>query len=221
MRYITHKVDSIYFANLYREMRLNFYKEKPLWLIHETTSEDYSEEFKVGMDSITEFHKKFYDKYREGWGEMESWYNDIFIKWVIAPLIDEDFLYQKFPNIRFHLPNNVAVGKTHKDSDFGHPKFEINFIIPLTESDDTASIWVESEPDKGDFEPMIMRVGELIQFNGNELTHGNKLNLTGKTRVSLDFRVLPISKYNPNNTNTSLTKKTKFIEGEYYKLFKK
>ena len=33
---------------------------------------------------------------------------------------------------------------------------------------------------------------EFIVFNGNKCIHGNKLNDTGKTRVSLDFRIIPI-----------------------------
>ena len=66
-------------------------------------------------------------------------------------MLSEDFLYQKFPTFRVHLPNNIAVGKFHKDADFGHPKGEINFIIPLTDSYGSASVWVESEENKADF----------------------------------------------------------------------
>lgn len=176
--------------------------------------------FQVGNDSKTSFHDLFYSKYRSGWEEMEKVYND-FIEDEIAASVREDFLVQKFPTFRVHLNSNVAVGAFHKDADFNHPKGEINFVIPLTNSNDTASIWVESEPDKGDFEPMIMKVGEYIQFNGNELTHGNKVNDTGLTRVSMDFRILPLSMYHPEQNSESVTRKTKFVEGEYYKLFKK
>lgn len=181
-------------------------------------SEKHDELFQVGSDSKTSFHNLFYDKYRSGWEEMETLYAN-FIKGVIAPTVHEDFLYQKFPTFRVHLKNNVAVGAFHNDAEFNHPKGEINFIIPLTNSKDTASIWIESEPDKKDFEAVEMKVGELVKFNGNELTHGNKKNETEHTRVSMDFRILPISKYDENNSKESVTRNTKFIEGEYYKKF--
>lgn len=181
-------------------------------------TEEKKEVFKVGDDSKTWAHNAVYSMYRRGWNEMEFLYYK-FISEIIAPMFDEDFLYQAFPTFRFHLNSNVAVGAFHKDSEFGHPKGEVNFIVPLTDSDGTASVWVESEPDKKDFSPMELRVGNLIKFNGNILTHGNKINETEHTRASLDFRVLPISFYDENNDGVSMTKATKFIEGQYYKKF--
>ena len=34
----------------------------------------------------------------------------------------------------------------------------------------------------------------------------------------MDFRILPLDKYNENKANLSVTSKKKFIIGEYYKL---
>lgn len=181
-------------------------------------NEVHGELFKVGNDSKTSYHEKFYNKYREGWGEMQSLY-DLFIEEIISKTMNEDFLYQKFPTIRVHLKKNIAVGAFHNDSEFNHPESEINFIIPLTSSDGTASVWVESEEGKKDFSPMVLRVGEVIMFNGNKLTHGNKVNETDRTRVSMDFRILALSKYNANNESGSMTMNIKFKEGEYYNRF--
>lgn len=188
--------------------------------IHESLFEQYKEQFQVGKDSSTVFHTKFYDRYREGWSEMQRLY-DTFISEVIAPNYDEDILYQAFPTFRVHLTGNVAVGAFHNDAEFNHPQGEVNYIIPLTNSDGTASCWLESEPGKRDFEPIKMVIGELISFNGNELTHGNKKNETEKTRVSMDFRILPISKYDESNSGESVTRSTKFKEGAYYKRLNK
>ena len=44
----------------------------------------------------------------------------------------------------------------------------------------------------------ISEYGQYCMFNGNKCTHGNKPNKTSLTRVSFDFRVIPISKYNPD-----------------------
>lgn len=187
--------------------------------LHLTKKQEYNEIFKIGFDSSTEFHKQFYDKYREGWPEMIALY-ERFIKQFIAPHIKCDFAYQSFPTFRVHLPENVAVGEYHKDADFGHPYGEINYILPMTNSEHTASVWVESGVNKGDFKPVSIQRGNVVRFFGNSLTHGNKINKTGKTRVSMDFRILPLIYYNENNWSESITRKSKFVIGEYYKLFK-
>ncbi len=172
----------------------------------------------VGKDSDTELHTIFYDKYRSGWPEFENLYFQ-FITEVLAPMYKNKFLYQKFPNLRIHLPNNVSVSEFHRDYDYHHPSGEQNYIIPLTESKDTATIWVESRAGKKDYAPINMVPGELISFNGNKLAHGNKMNETGKPRLSLDFRILPMLFYKEHEAKQSLTTKNKFAIGEYYKLF--
>jgi hypothetical protein len=189
-----------------------------LELLHQRSVEKYTELFVVGHDSSTVFHQKFYDKYHAGWPEMQSMYDD-FIELVIAPFYNEDFLYQKFPTFRVHLPDNIAVGRYHRDAEFGHPVGEENYVIPLTNSRGTSSIWMESEQGKADFVPMNLEIGRAVKFNGNQLTHGNKVNTTGETRVSMDFRVLPISCYHEDEQAESLTRKTKFKDGEYYKRY--
>lgn len=196
------------------------FQEQDLKYLHTLSMDKYTELFEVGKDSSTIYHKKFYDQYRVGWPLLEKMY-ERFIREVISVHFDEDFLFQAWPTWRLHLPENVAVGAFHNDAEFGHPEGEINFIIPLTNSDDTASVWVESEEGKKDFSPIKLRVGWLAQFNGNKLTHGNKINTTGFSRVSMDFRVLPLSKYHEDQAKESVTRKTKFIEGEYYKRFTK
>lgn len=205
------------FAYAIRDEIENLFNAKYLNRLHEFAIEEYSKLFEIGKDSSTVFHQKFYDRYRAGWGKLEKLY-ELVIK-EVAVEQQEDFLYQKFPTFRVHLPNNVAVGAFHRDADFGHPAGEMNFVIPLTDAFDSDSIWVESEEWKEDFTPMMLVVGDLIEFNGNRLKHGNYVNKTGKTRVSMDFRILPISKYDDNSAGESITRKTKFVDGEYYKRF--
>lgn len=214
--YRTLKYSSIQFPFI-EEIR-KLYGIIDLSEIHTLLDKEYKEEFKISADSCTNLHDLFYNKHREGWPEFDAIY-ERFIRDIVSFNFDEDFLYQSFPTFRLHIPGNVAVGAFHADGDFGHPDGEINYIVPFTNSDVTASVWVESEPKKGDFVSMKMRTGELIRFNGNKLTHGNKVNDTGYTRVSMDFRVLPISKYNNSNSIESKTTKQKYREGEYYKKF--
>ena len=107
----------------------------------------------------------------------------------------------RFSYIWNNVTNNVAVVKKHYDSDdeHRHPKGEINFIIALTDMYDSNSIWYESYPRLGDFKAMDLKAGDVLCFNGNLCEHYNKINKTGKTRVSMDFRILPSNYVNEIN----------------------
>ncbi len=61
------------------------------------------------------------------------------------------------------------------------------------------------------------KYGNIIQWDGSNLTHGNKINKTGKARVSIDFRVIKYSNYKPSE-HGSINTKTKFQIGGYYKI---
>lgn len=173
--------------------------------------------FSRETDSATVFHQKFYDKLRAGWPEFETMYSD-FVREVVAPLFPEEkvLIYQKTPTFRVQLPENVAVGAFHRDGDYFHPKGEVNFIIPVNSARDSACTITESEPGKMDFHQLSFKPGRLIRFSGNDCLHGNIPNLTGKTRVSLDFRVLPREHYKPEEAGMSVTRGTKFAIGHYY-----
>jgi ectoine hydroxylase-related dioxygenase (phytanoyl-CoA dioxygenase family) len=193
--------------------------------LHQIKSQNYEIFTEVGKDSDTEFHQKFYKKLNEPWDEIINLYKK-FIKDIVLPIMknitdENEFAYQTFPTFRVQLPNNVAVTKYHTDSDleFKHPEGEINFIIPLTKMFDTNTIWAESEPDKGDFKALNLELGELLCWNFNKCHHGNKINETNFTRVSMDFRILPMSKYKNNNNigNSSASSNSKFKIGNYYR----
>ena len=75
------------------------------------------------------------------------------------------------------------------------------------------------EEGKEDFTAMNANYGEYYIWNGANLLHGNKTNLTDKTRISVDFRFMPLSKYEEND-KVSITNKTKMTIGEYYSIMK-
>ena len=130
-------------------------------------------------------------------------------------------VYQAFPSFRVHIPNDQAIHKWHHDSDenHNHPDWEINFQVALTKMWDSNAMWLESVPGLGDFKPVEMEVGDYTIFYGNKCAHGNKENKTGKTRVSIDFRVLPYDKYDESSAKNSATAGTKFVIGQYYNLY--
>lgn len=116
-----------------------------------------------------------------------------FVQNVIRPQFDEPILYQRKPTHRIHFKNDVGEARYHRDTDYGHKPVEINFCVPQTSAFDTNTIWIESERGREDYEPIEMDLGEFVQFDGANLSHGAKNNQTGQTRVSFDFRVMRMS----------------------------
>lgn len=174
--------------------------------------------FERANDQSTDFHNIYYN-----WSRTNEFSNlyESFIKAAIQPLYTEKIVYQAIPTFRICLPNNIAVGEYHKDKKYRDEDWalkvkEYNFFLPFTDAFATNTIWVESEEDKGDFAPMECKYGECIQWDGSNLTHGNELNITGKTRVSIDFRVMTESNYIPNEKG-SINTNTIFAKGGYYK----
>jgi hypothetical protein len=164
-------------------------------------------------DQASIFHKRFYQIGPHFFELYESFVRDF-----IQPLFDEGIVYQKIPSFRVHYHNNLGVGEFHRDRDYAHNLSEINFWVPVTRAYDTNTIWIESEEGKEDFAPLSCELGEVLMFNGCHLKHGNKINQTGQTRVSFDFRVIPQSKYSEENAGRSINTKVEFKIGGYYKL---
>jgi hypothetical protein len=195
-------------------------KLEKIFQIDELSSlNDNIEVFTREKDQSTNWHKLFY-----AWARTEEFTQlyEEFIKNIIYPIYNERIVYQAIPTFRVAYPNNIAVGEYHKDKWYRNGEWaakvkEDNFYMPFTDAFDTNTIWVESEEDKGDFAPMNCNYGEIIQWNGCNLTHGNKINTTGKTRISVDFRVIKYSNYIPSD-HGSINTKTQFNIGGYYKL---
>ena len=174
---------------------------------------------KPGSDSATILHTRFYDRMRSGWSEFESVYRD-FVFNVASNHVahNGEFVFQKWPSFRVHLPNNVAVGGWHTDGDYNHPKGEVNFILPVTRMYESNSVIVESLPGKKDFHQIEMSPGQFLRFNGNSCLHGNLPNRTGKSRVSFDLRILDYKLYDESHNLMSLSSNKKFVIGDYYEL---
>ena len=120
---------------------------------------------------------------------------EAFVREVVAPVVDPEgagLLYQAEPNVRIHLPGtgHLLVHR-HTDADYHHNPNEVNFWVPLTPAYGTNSVFVESAPGLGDYEPFEMEPGEAVRFWGNRCAHYTLPNDTGATRVSFDFRVVP------------------------------
>ncbi|BAO55407.1 streptomycin biosynthesis protein strG [Nonlabens marinus S1-08] len=119
-----------------------------------------------------------------------------FISEVIRPQFQEPIYYQRKPSHRILFRDIEGVARFHKDSDYGHDESEINYWVPQTNAFGTNSIWIEKTQGKSDYACVDLDLGEYLKFHGAVLSHGAKANMTNKTRVSFDFRVIPASKFN-------------------------
>ena len=169
--------------------------------------------FKREEDQSTIWHKKYYDKFKE---KVEPLYLEL-IKHLKETFEYDEIIYQMIPTFRVQLANgNVAVGEWHKDKTYNHSTSEVNFWLPFVDTNDQNTIWSESKEDKGDYYPYYVNYGEILVFNGANLLHGNKLNNSEKTRISIDFRLVEKNKFKPNKKG-SINTNTKFDIGGYFK----
>ena len=172
--------------------------------------------FTLENDQSSEYHKLFYANCDID-SKFDSLYRQFVEEYVTSYTNDKRLIYQKRPTFRIHYNNNLAVGEFHRDSNYSHPKEEINFFLPVTKCWDTNTIWIESEDGKEDYKPVELEYGQIFVFNGGLLTHGNKVNTTGATRVSIDFRCLTSEHAGSLNALGSSGKTNKkFIIGDYY-----
>ena len=178
------------------------------------------------------FVKYFYTIFDKDYTILYEYLN--FIKNNIKPLYPKEkyLVIQKTPNIRFHLPGYSNIGSretdkfqdiigVHYDGEFGHPDTEMNIILPITKMFDTNSIYYETTPNSklnyDKYNNLILKENEFFMGYFNKCNHYNKINKTNITRVSLDFRIIPYSKYKKTD-QYSATSKTKFELGKYYML---
>jgi hypothetical protein len=183
------------------------------------------EQITFDEDTKTWFHRAYYSS--PHYPELIALY-DRFVREVVLPLYpDAAHAVQVDPSFRIHLPNNTALGKReddagdmvglHCDADYNHQPGEINFILPLTPMFGTNSLYVESNPGEGDFHSAEVPLGELFCFYGNKCRHSNRRNDTGVSRLSLDFRVIPIKDYDPEWSSVSIHGKRPLTLGGYFK----
>ena len=177
--------------------------------------------FSREQDQSTRWHKVYYDSFRR-----DATFQDLyesFLKGIIKPRYNgEQIVYQKVPTFRVHLAGNLAVGEYHKDKFYREKEWaelvnEMNYYLPFTNTNENNTIWAESEEDKRDFSPMLLKYGECMEWDGSNLMHGNKVNDSDKTRVSVDFRVMPESTYVDSN-HTTINTSVPFSIGGYYEI---
>jgi perosamine synthetase len=197
-----------------------------------TISKDYSEFIKGNISNLqdveADLHKKFYTAIKSDTTFKKSYCN--LVKDILNHLYPNEsmIIYQSFPSIRFQFIGNKAI-PAHCDSDSigKHPFGEKNFLIPITDMKNTTQLFIESAPEKGDFQGIELKYGNLFHFNGNRCIHYNQTNQENYTRISFDFRVILLNDYMKYILQDTITttnprdpqgerKPVKMIVGGYY-----
>jgi hypothetical protein len=190
---------------------------------------EYHSSIKIlGKNDRNSIFNKQYHHYIDNNSSFNQTYFN-FINNYIKPLFpnEEKLVIQKTPNLRISFPNLTAIGKReeenddivglHKDSDFGHHFEEVNIIIPITNMYDSNSVYFEpqinSNKNFDEYINMKINVDQFFVGKLNKLRHYNKINKTNKTRISLDLRIIPYSKYIENLKDFE---GTKFEVGKYF-----
>mgnify|MGYP006133283085 CR=1 FL=1 len=176
--------------------------------------------FSREKDQSSDWHKIFYEKIKKTQDFLKCYEN--FLLQVVKPRYGQDIVYQRIPTFRVHLSGNLAVGEFHKDKFYRKKGWsekvkEKNYYLPFTSTNKHNTIWSESKEDKKDFSPMLLKYGELMEWDGSNLMHGNKINNSSQTRVSVDFRVMRKSQYIKSDYG-SINTKVKFEVGGYYEI---
>jgi hypothetical protein len=123
----------------------------------------------------------------------EAMFYKVYHKWVtdiIAPHYGNKISYSQHPKMRVHLADTGSVSDFHRDADVtGRPE-QINCYLPFTDVYEGSTVYCETDYDSGEFEPLNLKYGQALLWDGGMLRHGTYANDTNNTRVSCDFRFL-------------------------------
>jgi len=135
----------------------------------------------------------------------------------------EKIYIQKTPSIRIFPSESKLqyVTKTSKifdrennwhidnDEPFWHPLFEKNMWMSLIKTDKDNSLYIEND---NIIKPLLMDNGQLLMFDSvyhGAFVHNRSIN----TRMTMDFKVVPLSQYDINILTNKIIKK----RGKYFK----
>ena len=163
-------------------------------------------------DQSTLAHKVFYSSFKE---KIKPLY-ELFIKEYIAKIINpHKFYYQVIPTFRIGLPGNTFVGEYHKDSNYNHQSYELNFNLGLANYEGQAALRSELTPESDKWTTLESPYGSIFSFDHIDCKHGSEPNETNKTMVSMDFR-LALKELYFDTEESSVNLKTKFKPGYYF-----
>ena len=164
---------------------------------------------KRSTDQTTLAHKVFYSNFNRF---LKPVY-DTFVHNEIAPICCEPFYYQVVPTLRIGLPGQKFVGEFHKDSQYNHQYYEVNFNVGLINYSGTASLVIKTSDNSSI--KIGCEYGEFFSFDHINCYHGSEINETQTTMVSFDFRIA-IKRLYFDSDLKSVNTLTRFTTGHYF-----
>lgn len=168
--------------------------------------------FKRSNDQTTLAHKVFYANFDRSIKPLYFKFIKEFVASILAP---HEFYYQLIPTFRIGLPGNKFVGEFHKDSEYNHQSYEINFNLGICNYIGEAALKTESKPGTGEYITLECPYGSVFSFDHIDCNHGSDPNLTNNTMVSFDFRLALKDLYYESDSH-SVNMFTKFRPGSYF-----
>ena len=176
---------------------------------------------KKGTDQSTIFHRAIYSTFDDkNFFLTDFWksYSELSLE-IVEILKNEtgyfgEWAIQRYPTIRIQFPKNVSVFEFHRDSNYSHPIGEINCFYAINKCINSSALQVEKNLGFEDYVPLNLNPGQYALLNTSIYKHGDFLNATNKTRISMDLRFIPNSKL--TNENISLTKGIGFNSNSYF-----
>ena len=111
-----------------------------------------------------------------------------FMRRVLSSWVGRSLSYSNNPKMRIHFPGTASVSSFHHDIIVTKRIDQVNFWLPFTDVDGSATLWLESDYGKCDFAPIRIEYGQVLIFDGGYLGHGTVFNDSETTRISLDMR---------------------------------
>jgi hypothetical protein len=171
--------------------------------------------FDQSNEQSTIAHKIFYAHFKKP----ESSFQAIYIKFIetfIAQIVPYKFYYQTVPTFRVGLPGNKFVGNFHKDTFYNHKSYELNFNLSICNYHGDAGLFTEDAPNSGRYIGMEIDYGEVMCFDHIDCMHGSRINTTGKTMLSIDFRLALAEEYFDDPDAFSINTHSAFKIGDYF-----
>lgn len=191
-----------------------------LEFLHKSSVFLTSESLSKGTDQATPIHKFVYREFDKDLDSPLVYSYRLLAKEWVSSLSStyhiDAWAVQRFPSLRVHFPDNISVFEFHRDSDYRHPLGELNHFLSLTSCFESAALQVEKNLGWNDFSPLNLNIGESAILNTSIFRHGDYLNEEGYTRLSIDFRAIPIHVLNSQPTLSSLTKGRSFNCSDYF-----
>ena len=138
------------------------------------------------------------------------------VKDFISSLVPQKFYYQKIPTFRIGLPENKFVGEFHRDTAYNHQPYELNFNLAIANFKSTAALITEDIAGSKNLITAEIDYGEVMGFDHIGCLHGSEINQTGKTMMSMDFRLALADMYYEDPKARSVNMNSNFIIGDYF-----